>query len=54
MKLFLPLLVILLLAACRPVKTTQQYYNDYVNPTASIDYENTASVDIPADFLDEL
>lgn len=53
MKLFLPLLVILLLASCRPVKTTQQYYNDYVNPTASIDYENTASVDIPAEFLDD-
>lgn len=53
MKLFLPLLVVLLFAACRPVKTTQQYYNDYVSPTASIDYESTVSVDIPAEFLDD-
>lgn len=53
MKFFFPLIVFLLLAACRPVHTTQQYYNDYVNPTASIDYEDTVSADIPAEFLDD-
>jgi hypothetical protein len=53
MKLILPIFIILLLVACRPVKSTQQYYNDYVNPTASIDYENKATVDLPDEFLDD-
>ena len=53
MKFFFLLIVFILLAACRPVHTTQQYYNDYVNPTASINYEDTVSADIPAEFLDD-
>jgi len=53
MKFFFPLVVFLLLSACRPVHTTQQYYNDYVNPTASVDYDDTVSADIPVEFLDD-
>ncbi len=53
MKFFIPILALFLLTACRPVKATQQYYNEYVNPVASIDYEETLSADIPAGFLDD-
>lgn len=53
MKFIIPILALLLLVACKPVKVTQQYYNDYVNPVASIDYEDTLSADIPAEFLDD-
>lgn len=44
---------LLLLAACTPVKTTREYYEDYVNPKASIDYEATVTTDLPAEFLDD-
>lgn len=53
MKLLIPVLALVLLAACRPVRVTQDYYNEYVNPVASIDYEDTVSADIPAGFLDD-
>ena len=53
MKFLIPILALFLLTACRPVKATQQYYNDYVNPVASVDYENTLSADIPSEFLDD-
>lgn len=53
MKLLIPILALVLLVACRPVRTTQDYYNEYVNPVASIDYENSVSTDIPAEFLDD-
>lgn len=53
MKFLIPILALFLLTACRPVKTTQQYYNEYVNPVASIDYDNTMSADIPTEFLDD-
>ena len=53
MKFIIPILALLLLVACKPVKVTQQYYNDYVNPVASIDYEDTLSADIPAEFLND-
>ena len=53
MKFLIPILALLFLTACRPVKATQQYYNDYVNPVASVDYENTLSADIPSEFLDD-
>lgn len=44
---------LLFLVACTPVKTTREYYEDYVNPKASIDYENTVTTDLPAEFLDD-
>jgi hypothetical protein len=53
MKLLIPILALVLLAACRPVRTTQDYYNEYVNPVASIDYEDSVSANVPADFLDD-
>ena len=53
MKFIIPVCVLFLLVACKPVKVTQQYYNDYVNPVASIDYEDTISANIPAELLDD-
>jgi hypothetical protein len=53
MKLLIPILALVLLAACRPVRTTQDYYNEYVNPVASIDYEDSVSANVPAEFLDD-
>jgi len=53
MKFIIPVFILFLLVACRPVKVTQQYYNDYVNPVASIDYEDTVSANIPAELLDD-
>ena len=53
MKFLIPILALFLLTACRPVKATQQYYNEYVNPVATIDYDDTISADIPAEFLDD-
>jgi hypothetical protein len=53
MKFIIPIFALLLLVACKPVRVTQQYYNDYVNPVASIDYDETISADIPAEFLDD-
>jgi hypothetical protein len=53
MKKQLVLCALLLLAACTPVKTTREYYEDYVNPKASIDYEATVTTDLPAEFLDD-
>lgn len=53
MKLSYLITLVFFLAACRPVHVTKQYYDEYINPTASIDYEDTASADIPAEFLDD-
>lgn len=53
MKLLIPIIALVLLAGCRPVRVTQDYYNEYVNPVASIDYEDSVSADIPAGFLDD-
>jgi len=53
MKLLIPILALVLLAACRPVRTTQDYYNEYVNPVASIDYEDSVSANVPSEFLDD-
>jgi hypothetical protein len=53
MKKQLVLCARMFLAACTPVKTTREYYEDYVNPKASIDYEASVSTDLPADFLDD-
>jgi len=53
MKILLPFLVVFMLVSCRPLKTTKHYYEDYVRPTPTIDYEDTVSADIPAEFLDD-
>jgi hypothetical protein len=53
MKLLIPILALVLLAGCRPVRVTQDYYNEYVNPVASINYEDSVSADVPAGFLDD-
>ena len=52
MKYFCMVSICFFLFACRLVHVTKQYYNEYVNPVASIDYEDAASADIPAVFLD--
>lgn len=53
MKIFLVLAAVFLVVSCRPVHTTKQYYDEYVNPKPSIDYEDTVSADVPAEFLDD-
>lgn len=53
MRYFWVVLASLILVACRPVHVTKQYYDEYVNPTASIDYEDTGSINLPAGFLDD-
>jgi hypothetical protein len=53
MKKHILLCGLLFLVACTPVKVTRQYYEDYVNPKPSIDYEDTVSTDLPAEFLDD-
>ncbi|MDO4767963.1 MAG: hypothetical protein Q4B25_07415 [Pseudomonadota bacterium] len=52
MKYFCMVSICFFLFACRPVHVTKQYYDEHVNPVASIDYEDAASADIPAVFLD--
>lgn len=53
MKKHLLLSCLLFFVACTPVKVTKEYYEDYVNPKPSIDYENTVSTELPAEFLDD-
>ena len=53
MKKHLLLCALLVLVACTPVRVTKQYYEDYVNPKPSIDYEDTVDTDLPAEFLDD-
>lgn len=53
MKKHILLCGLLFLVACTPVRVTKQYYEDYVNPKPSIDYEDTVSTDLPAEFLDD-
>jgi hypothetical protein len=53
MKILLPFLVLFMLVSCRPLKTTKHYYEEYVRPTPTIDYEDTVSADIPVAFLDD-
>jgi len=53
MRICIVLAALVLVAGCRPVQVTKQYYDEYVNPRASIDYEDTVSVDIPGAFLDD-
>lgn len=53
MKFLIPIFALVLLVACRPVRVTQEYYNEYVNPVASIDYEDSVSASVPAGFLDD-
>jgi hypothetical protein len=53
MKIFFAFVALFLVVACRPVHVTKQYYDEYVNPKPSIDYEDTVSADIPAEFLDD-
>jgi hypothetical protein len=53
MKIFFAFVALLLVVSCRPVHTTKQYYDEYVNPKPSIDYEDTVSADVPVEFLDD-
>jgi hypothetical protein len=53
MKIFFVLAAVFFVVSCRPVHTTKQYYEEYVNPKPSIDYEASVSADVPAEFLDD-
>lgn len=53
MKKHLLLCSLLFFVACSPLKVTKQYYEDYVNPKPTIDYEDTFPTDLPQAFLDD-
>jgi len=44
--------VLTLLCACQPIHVTKLYYDEYINPKASIDYEVKEDVPIPQEILD--
>lgn len=50
--LFCYLFVVAFLSACQPVHTTQQYYKEYINPKAAIDYDFTYSLNLSEEYLD--
>lgn len=52
MKLFLLCFFIFIFSGCQAVHVTKQYYNEYVNPKAAIDYEDLKEADVPSNFLD--
>lgn len=52
MKYFLLVLASFSLIACRPVHVTKTYYDEYINPTASIDYDDTITTNLPDIFID--
>ncbi len=52
MKLFFLFFAVFLFSGCQTVHVTKQYYNEYVNPKAAIDYSNLEETDIPSSFLD--
>jgi len=43
---------LVMLCACQPLHVTKLYYDEYINPKASIDYEAEEDVAIPAEVLD--
>ncbi len=53
MKKHLLLCCLLFSVACSPLKVTKHYYEDYVNPKPSIDYEETFPTNLPRDFVDD-
>jgi hypothetical protein len=52
MKLFFLFFAVFLFSGCQTVHVTKQYYDEYVNPKAAIDYSNLEETDIPSSFLD--
>ena len=52
MKLIIIILSIFLFSGCQAFHVTKQYYNEYVNPKASIDYDDFQDADIPSEFLE--
>lgn len=52
MKIVFLSLVVFIFSGCQAVHVTKQYYNEYVNPKAAIDYEDREEADIPTAFLD--
>ncbi|GAB1410038.1 hypothetical protein MASR1M90_11920 [Desulfovibrionales bacterium] len=51
-KLYCKLYIFLfLLAACQPVHVTRQYYDEYINPKASIDYDFTYNLNLPEEYM---
>ena len=52
MKLFFLFFAVFLFSGCQTVHVTKQYYNEYVNPKAAIDYGKLEETDIPSSFLD--
>lgn len=53
MRIFFPMLVVMALCACRPVHDTKMFYDDYVNPKRTVDYDNSISTSIPDSFLQQ-
>lgn len=39
-------------SGCQPVHVTKQYYDNYVNPKASINYDFSSDIDLADDYLD--
>lgn len=52
MKKYFILSFIFFFLGCRPIKTTQEYYQEYISPKPSIAYEDIDFDNIPIDFLD--
>lgn len=46
------LILVLFCSSCRPVHETKLYYDEYINPKASIDYDASVSTELPQNFLD--
>lgn len=46
------LATLMMLCACQPIHVTKLYYDEYINPKASIDYQAQGDVPIPSEVLD--
>ncbi|MEJ5242698.1 MAG: hypothetical protein WHT64_03950 [Desulfomicrobiaceae bacterium] len=52
MRIGILLTVLVMLCACQPLHVTKLYYDEYINPKASIDYQAQENVAIPTEVLD--
>lgn len=51
MKVFWMLIAVFFLCSCQTIHVTKQYYNEYINPKADVDYEVEEFDDFPEVFL---
>lgn len=47
MRICLLILTLLLMSACRPVHQTKLYYDEYINPVRTVDYDDTIEAEFP-------